>query len=87
VIFGTAPHLTPPPLITVLKVAIGLMVLSGLGLTAYAAPHRQHRFFFIVSALGCIALAYWLKRMLKHAEEWSKERLQRIAQLARDYPV
>jgi hypothetical protein len=87
VIFGTAPHFIPPPIFTILKVAIGLMLLAGLGLAAYAAPHRQHRFFFIVSALGCIALAYLLKKILKHAEEWSKERLERNAQLARDYLV
>jgi hypothetical protein len=86
VIFGTVPHFTPPPLITVLKVAIGLMLVTGLGLAVYA-PHRQHRFSFVVSALGCIALAYLLKRMLKQAEEWSKRQLKRIAQLARDYPV
>lgn len=86
VIFGTVPHFTPPPLITVLKVAIGLMLVAGLGLAVYA-PHRQHRFSFVVSALGCVALAYLLKRMLKQAEEWSKSRLKRITQLARDYPV
>jgi hypothetical protein len=87
VIFGTAPHFTPPPLITVLKVASGLMLVAGLGLAIYAATHRQHRFSFVVSALGCIALAYLLKRMLKQAEEWSKRRLTRIAHLARDYQV
>jgi len=86
VIFGTAPHFRPPPLITMLKVAIGLMFVAGLGLAAYAS-HRQHRFSFILSALGCLALAYLLKRMLKQAEEWSKWRLQRIEQLARDYPL
>jgi hypothetical protein len=86
VIFGTIPHFTPPPLLTALRVAIGLMLVAGLGLAAYAL-HRQHRFSFVVSALGCIALAYLLKRMLKLAEEWSKSRLKKIAQLARDYPV
>lgn len=86
VIFGTVPRFTSPPLITMLKVAIGLMLVAGLGLAAYA-PHRQHRFSFILSALGCIALAYLLKRMLKQVEEWSRSRLQRIVQLARDYPV
>jgi hypothetical protein len=86
VIFGTLPHFTPPPLMTALRVAIGLMLVAGLGLAAYA-PHRQHRFSFVVSALSCIALAYLLKRMLKQVEQWSKSRLKRIAQLARDYPV
>jgi hypothetical protein len=32
-----------------LKVAIGLMLLAGLGLAAYA-PHLQHRFSFIQKA-------------------------------------
>ncbi len=86
VIFGTILHFTPSPLMTALKIAIGLMLVAGLGLAVYA-PHRQHRFSFVVSALGCLALAYLFKRMLKQAEEWSKRRLERIAQLARDYPV
>jgi hypothetical protein len=85
-IFGTVCHFTPPPLITVLKVAIGLMLVAGLGLAVYA-PHRQQRFSFVVSALGCIGLAYLFSRILVQAEKWSKRQLERIAQLARDYPV
>jgi hypothetical protein len=86
VIFGTVPQITPGPLFTMLKVAIGLMLVAGLGLAAYAV-HLQHRFSFILSAVGCIALSYLLKRILRKTEEWSKSELQRIAQLARDYPV
>jgi hypothetical protein len=86
VTFGTAPTITYGPLFTMLKVAIGLMLVAGIGLAAYAA-HLQHRFSFLLSAVGCIALAYLLKRILKQTEGWSKSELQRIAQLARDYPV
>jgi hypothetical protein len=86
VMFGTVPHLKPPPLLTVLKVAIGLVLVAGLGLAAYAL-HRQHRFSFFVGALGCMALACWLKRKLNQAQEWAKQRLERLAQLARDYPL
>jgi hypothetical protein len=56
VIFGTVLRFTSPLRITMLKLAIGLMLVAGLELAAYA-PHLQHRFSFILSALGCIALA------------------------------
>jgi hypothetical protein len=86
VVYGTEHYLAPPPLLKVLKVVIGLTLLAGLGLAVYA-PHRQHKFSFLVAALSCIALACWLKRVLRQAEESSERRLERIAHLARDYPV
>jgi hypothetical protein len=81
VFFGTAPDSTIPRPIT-LKVASVLMLVTGSGL-AVAALHRLHRFSLVAAALGCIALAYLLKRAMESA----KRQLERITQLARDYPV